>query len=60
MGEFDGQVAVITGAGRGIGEAVARRLAAEGAAVVAVDRDVDPARRVAEIVESDGGAFTHL
>ena len=55
MGEFDGQVAVITGAGRGIGEAVARRLAAEGAAVVAVDRDVDPARRVAEIIESDGG-----
>jgi NAD(P)-dependent dehydrogenase (short-subunit alcohol dehydrogenase family) len=36
---FDGKVAVITGAASGIGKAVATRLAAEGARIVAVDRD---------------------
>ncbi len=34
MGQCDGRVAFITGASRGIGKAIARRLAAEGAAVV--------------------------
>lgn len=37
MGLLDGKVAIITGAGRGVGEAHARRLAAEGAAVVVND-----------------------
>lgn len=39
MTELEGQVAVVTGAGRGIGKAVARRLAAMGAAVLLVGRD---------------------
>jgi len=36
---FENQVAVVTGAGRGIGHAIAVRLASEGARVVLVDRD---------------------
>jgi 3(or 17)beta-hydroxysteroid dehydrogenase len=39
MGRVDGKVAIVTGAASGIGRACARRLAAEGARVVATDRD---------------------
>jgi NAD(P)-dependent dehydrogenase (short-subunit alcohol dehydrogenase family) len=37
MKRFDGQVAIVTGAARGIGAATARRLAREGAAVLLTD-----------------------
>ncbi len=49
-----GRVAVVTGAGSGIGLASARRLAAEGAHVVCVDIDEETGRRVAE---ETGGLF---
>jgi len=39
-GEFDGLVAAVTGGGSGIGAAVARRLAAEGARVAVLDLDI--------------------
>jgi len=56
MGELDGKVAVITGSGRGIGEATARKLAANGARVVVSDIDHD----VAEKVASEIGGVAHV
>jgi 3-oxoacyl-[acyl-carrier protein] reductase len=47
MGRLDGIVAVVTGAGGGIGEAVAALFAAEGAVVAAADRDSDAAEATA-------------
>jgi 3-oxoacyl-[acyl-carrier protein] reductase len=55
MGRLDGRVALITGAGAGIGAAVARRLAAEGAAVAIADRDGDAAAAVAAEIAGTGG-----
>jgi NAD(P)-dependent dehydrogenase (short-subunit alcohol dehydrogenase family) len=54
MERLQGRVAVITGAGSGIGLASARRLAAEGAKVVAVDIDEETGKAVAQEV---GGLF---
>jgi NAD(P)-dependent dehydrogenase (short-subunit alcohol dehydrogenase family) len=47
MKRFDGRVALVTGAGRGIGAAVVERLAGEGAKVMAVDIDEANVRSVA-------------
>jgi 3-oxoacyl-[acyl-carrier protein] reductase len=52
---FSGQVAIVTGAGTGLGEAYARALAAEGAAVVVADLDSARAEGVAREIEGDGG-----
>jgi 3-oxoacyl-[acyl-carrier protein] reductase len=52
---FKDRVAVITGGGRGIGAATARRLAEDGAAVVIADLDAGPAAEVAAEIEKGGG-----
>jgi NAD(P)-dependent dehydrogenase (short-subunit alcohol dehydrogenase family) len=52
---LDGQVAVVTGGGRGLGLAYARALAAHGARVVVNDVDPDVADRAARAIVADGG-----
>lgn len=52
---FDGRTAIVTGAGQGIGEAVARELAAGGATVVVADLDDDHAAALVADIEAAGG-----
>ena len=54
MGRLEGKVAVVTGASRGIGAAIAGRLAREGAAVVASANE-DGVAEVARRIEAEGG-----
>jgi 3-oxoacyl-[acyl-carrier protein] reductase len=49
------RVAVVTGAGRGIGRAIAERLGRDGMAVLVTDLDEASARNVAEAIRSAGG-----
>ena len=52
---LDGRSALVTGAGSGVGEAIARAFAAAGAAVLVTDIDKDAAVAAAESISTDGG-----
>ena len=55
MSRFDGRVALITGGGSGIGEAIGKLLASRGAKVVLTDIKLEAAERVAREIVAAGG-----
>ncbi|NIR32165.1 MAG: 3-hydroxybutyrate dehydrogenase [Gammaproteobacteria bacterium] len=54
------KVAIVTGAASGIGEAIARRYAREGARVAVTDVNLEQAQAVADDIEREGGAATAM
>ncbi|MBD3188008.1 glucose 1-dehydrogenase [Candidatus Bathyarchaeota archaeon] len=55
MGLLDDKVAIITGSGRGIGKAIAKRFVSEGCKVTINDIDVDVCNATAEEINAEGG-----
>jgi 3-oxoacyl-[acyl-carrier protein] reductase len=57
---IQGRTALVSGAGGGLGGAIARALAAEGAKVAAADIDLDAAERTAEAIRAEAGTSVAL
>jgi NAD(P)-dependent dehydrogenase (short-subunit alcohol dehydrogenase family) len=57
---LDGKIAIVTGAGSGVGRASAQRFAQEGARVVVADIDVDNAKETVRLIEAAGGTATAI
>ena len=55
MNDLSGRVALVTGGGQGIGAAICRRLASEGARVAVVDINAETADQCAQAINSAGG-----
>lgn len=58
--DLDGKVALVSGASRGIGEAIARLLAQQGAHVIVTSRKLEGCQQVADAIAAEGGQATAM